>query len=70
MDILNIFQNFTFYRDKDEQKMGEKKFVARNSILTDLFETQHGKIVYNILSFMIIFCLLDVIIDEVSNTGR
>ncbi|EFN73066.1 Sterol O-acyltransferase 1 [Camponotus floridanus] len=52
-----------------ELVLPEKKFVERNSLLTDLFEITHIRTVYNIFMVTFILLLLDTAVHDIKESG-
>ncbi|CAF0940619.1 unnamed protein product [Rotaria sordida] len=54
------------YRQMDETRV----FVARNSILTDLFETSHIRSIRNVFAAMLLILVIQVTINDIVHSGR
>lgn len=48
----------------------EKEFVARNSLLTDLFEISHIQTIYHIFIAILLLLFMNTIIEDVVDRGR
>lgn len=51
-------------------KLPEKEFVARNSLLTDLFEISHIQTIYHIFIAILLLLFMSTIIEDVVDKGR
>ncbi|GAB1868528.1 O-acyltransferase [Camponotus japonicus] len=52
-----------------ERVLPEKKFLERNSLLTDLFEITHNRTVYNIFMMTFILLFLDTAVHDIIESG-
>uniref|UniRef100_A0A2M4ASL6 O-acyltransferase n=1 Tax=Anopheles triannulatus TaxID=58253 RepID=A0A2M4ASL6_9DIPT len=50
-------------------KLPEKEFMARNSLLTDLFEVKHIKTIYHIFIVILIILFLNTVVHDFVDTG-
>lgn len=50
-------------------KLPEKEFVARNSLLTDLFEVKHIKTIYHIFIVILIIMFLNTVVHDFVDRG-
>ncbi|XP_053680549.1 sterol O-acyltransferase 1 [Anopheles nili] len=50
-------------------KLPEKQFIARNSLLTDLFEVKHIKTIYHIFIVILIILFLNTVVHDFVDTG-
>ncbi|XP_012526627.1 sterol O-acyltransferase 1 [Monomorium pharaonis] len=61
------------YRDKRKiekrDALRDKKFFARNSLLTDLFENPHIRTVYNMFIVTFILLLINTVISDIMESG-
>ncbi len=48
----------------------EKEFVARNSLLTDLFEINHIQTIYHIFIAILILLFMNTVIEDIIDKGR
>ncbi|XP_050092331.1 sterol O-acyltransferase 1 [Anopheles aquasalis] len=54
---------------RTDGKLPEKEFVARNSLLTDLFEVKHIKTIYHIFIVILIILFLNTVVHDFVDTG-
>ncbi|ETN63181.1 sterol O-acyltransferase 2 [Anopheles darlingi] len=54
---------------RSDGKLPEKEFVARNSLLTDLFEVKHIKTIYHIFIVILIILFLNTVVHDFVDTG-
>uniref|UniRef100_A0A182JE51 O-acyltransferase n=1 Tax=Anopheles atroparvus TaxID=41427 RepID=A0A182JE51_ANOAO len=54
---------------RSDGKLAEKEFVARNSLLTDLFEVKHIKTIYHIFIVILIILFLNTVVHDFVDTG-
>lgn len=50
--------------------LSEKEFVARNSLLTDLFEINHIQTIYHIFIAILILLFMNTVIVDIIDKGR
>lgn len=55
---------------RTDGKLPEKEFMARNSLLTDLFEVKHIKTIYHIFIVILIILFLNTVVHDFVDTGR
>lgn len=48
----------------------EKEFVARNSLLTDLFEINHFQTIYHIFIAILILLFMNTVTEDIVDKGR
>ncbi|KAF4516835.1 hypothetical protein B566_EDAN006229 [Ephemera danica] len=78
-ELVNDSQRYLF---EDSQKyenriksekagvLPDKQFLARNSLLTDLFEIKHIRTIYHIFIAILIILFLNTVIYDLVDTGR
>ncbi|XP_035794841.1 sterol O-acyltransferase 1-like [Anopheles albimanus] len=54
---------------RTDGKLPEKEFMARNSLLTDLFEVKHIKTIYHIFIVILIILFLNTVVHDFVDTG-
>ncbi|XP_058061643.1 sterol O-acyltransferase 1 [Anopheles bellator] len=54
---------------RSDGKLPEKEFIARNSLLTDLFEVKHIKTIYHIFVVILIILFLNTVVHDFVDTG-
>lgn len=59
----------THRKGRTNGKLPEKEFVARNSLLTDLFEVKHIKTIYHIFIVILIILFLNTVVHDFVDTG-
>uniref|UniRef100_A0A8D8FQV3 O-acyltransferase n=1 Tax=Culex pipiens TaxID=7175 RepID=A0A8D8FQV3_CULPI len=57
-------------RSRTGGKLPDKEFVARNSLLTDLFEVKHIKTIYHIFVVILIIMFLNTVVHDFVDRGR
>lgn len=55
---------------RTDGKLPDKVFVARNSLLTDLFEVKHIKTIYHIFLVILIIMFLNTVVHDFVDRGR
>jgi hypothetical protein len=66
----NIFViSFCFRKSDKIGGLPEKQFLARNSLLTDLFRIKHIRTIYHIFIAMLIILFLNTVIYDLVDTG-
>lgn len=48
----------------------EKEFIARNSLLTDLFEINHFQTIYHIFIAILILLFMNTVIEDIMDKGH
>lgn len=65
----SLVADTTVRRKRIAGKLPEKEFVARNSLLTDLFEVKHIKTIYHIFLVILIIMFLDCVVHDFVDRG-
>ncbi|CAF2525665.1 unnamed protein product [Rotaria sp. Silwood2] len=68
--LLSIKLGFISLRSSNRQMHESRVFIARNSILTDLFETSHIRSIRNVFVAMLLVLVIQVTINDVVHSGR
>jgi sterol O-acyltransferase len=62
--------NFVFRKSGKHGGLPEKQFMARNSLLTDLFEVKHFQAIYNIFVVMLIILFINTAVYDLVVAGK
>lgn len=71
-----VFQNLSFmrsnllFRPANRQINESRLFIARNSVLTDLFQTSHIRSLRNVFVAVLLIFVIQVTINDIIENGR
>lgn len=68
--LIDLNEAAQIRKKSEREKLPEKCFEARNSLLTDLFEINHIKTIYNIFIVMLILLFLTTIATDYMENGE
>ncbi|XP_059621619.1 sterol O-acyltransferase 1 [Phlebotomus argentipes] len=73
-ELRNLFRDEKLMSNRKQTEqtnlLPEKEFMARNSLLTDLFEVKHIKTIYNLFVVCMIIMFLNTVVGDLVAEGR